>query len=218
MLDVTNDVTISGDANVESSHASGNCTAYGGLIGQYKADSVERTLTIGSVTATTSKAGSASYYGGGIGEIESTNPTYVEFSGFTANASNAGSLTFGGLVASADKAFIKTTGSSITASGYMGGGLVGSLANGVLEISGTNAITGASAAPASGKELYVGKFVGYRDNGLVFMDTGASCSYGAAEVDDIGAWGGVVKLGGFTTPANVLSVSGHAVTILMAEN
>ncbi len=213
VLDVTNDVTISGDANVESSHASGNCTAYGGLIGQYKADSVERTLTIGSVTATTSKAGTASYYGGGIGEIESTNPTYVEFSGFTANASNAGSLTFGGLVASADKAFIKTTGSSITASGYMGGGLVGSLANGVLEISGSNAITGASAAPASGKELYVGKFVGYRDNGLVFMDTGASCSCGAAEVDDIGAWGGVVKLSGFTTPANVLSVSGHAVTI-----
>lgn len=212
-LDTAYNVTINGSGTVTVNHNSGNCTGYGGLIGQYKADSVERTLSISSVTAQSSKAGTAIYYGGGIGVIEPTTPTYVEFSSFTSNASNAGSLTFGGLVASADKAFVKSTASKIAASGYKGGGLVGSLKDGVLQISGANTITGSSADPGDKEDLKVGRFVGYRDNGLVFMDTGTSCTCGAAEVDDIGAWGGVVKLDGFTTPANVLSVSGHAVTI-----
>ena len=90
---------------------------------------------------------------------------------------------------------------------------MGSLKDGVLQISGANTITGSSADPGDKEDIKVGRFVGYRDNGLVFMDADASCTCGAAEVDDIGAWGGVIKLSGFTTPANVISVSGHAVTI-----
>ncbi|MCR5541379.1 MAG: hypothetical protein K6F71_11280, partial [Ruminococcus sp.] len=213
VLDVTNDVTIFGSSTVTSSHALGDCTAYGGLIGQYKADNVSRTLSVSSVTVVSTKNSGATYYGGGIGEIEQTAPTYVEFNSFTATTSNAGSLTFGGLVANAENAFVKATGVSVTANGYKGGGLVGDLANGVLQICGTNTITGSSAEPGNGEELKVGQLVGYRDNGIAFMDAGASCTCGNANVDDVGSWGGVVKLDGFTTPANVLSVSEHAVTI-----
>lgn len=213
VLDVANDVTISGDSTVTSSHASGDCTAYGGLIGRYKAYDVNQNLSIDSVTAASAKNSGATYYGGGIGEIEKTAPTYVEFNSFTATTSNAGSLTFGGLVANADNAFVKANGVSVTANGYKGGGLVGTLANGVLQISGTNTITGSSAEPGNGEEHRVGKIVGYRDNGLVFMDAGASCTCGAANVDDVGSWGGVIKLGGFATPTNVLSVSDRAVMI-----
>ena len=215
VLDTAFDVTINGGGTITVDHNAEGCTGYGGLIGQYKADSTDRTLSISSVTAVTSKNGAADYYGGGIGVIDSATPAYVEFSSFTAAASNAGSLTFGGLVASADNAFVKTAASTVTASGYMGGGLVGRLENGVLQISGTNTINGTSAAPASGNELKVGKIVGYRDNGLVFMDTGAALagSFGSAEVDDIGSWGGVIKLDGFENAANVISVSSHGVTI-----
>ncbi len=216
ILDTSYDINISGSENIKSKHnsnnTSGKCNAYGGLIGQYKADNKALTLTIPSLTATSNKTAATNFYGGGIGQIEPTNPTYVEFNGFTANASNASSLTFGGLVASADNAFIKSTSVSVNASIYKGGGLVGSLANGVLQISGTCSITGTSASPSNDSEnIKVGKKVGYRDNGLVFLDSGASCSSGLANVDDIGSWGGILNY------PSVLAVNNEAHTVTVSS-
>ena len=215
VLETSFDVTIE-NGTVTVDHYSEGCTAYGGLIGKYKADNTALTLKIDGVTVSPTKTGSAAYYGGGIGEIATDTPAYVEFSSFTVDdASDVDDKIFGGLVASADNAYIKVSGVSVDANGYMGGGLVGSLKNGVLQISGSNSILGASAGPGEGDELKVGQYVGYRDNGLVFMDVGASCSLGhTSDVDDIGSWGGIIKLDAFGTNAgNVLIASNHAVTV-----
>lgn len=190
---------------VKSNHASGSASAYGGLIGKYIPNSdISKTLTITNVQVNTSKSGgSATSYGGGIGLIDSNNKSYVEFNGFNTNSSNTGTLTYGGLVASADKAFVHADGVTVIANGHKGGAFVGSLANGVLQISGDNTMEDAvSAAPGTDDDpTKIGRYVGYRDNGLVFMDTDATAVCGAAEVDDIGSWGVVLRLSAFSTPA-----------------
>lgn len=210
VLDAANDVTIhcNDNSTITSNHYSGSCTAYGGIIGQYNAATKTQTLKIDSVSAKTSKTGTAEFYGGGIGEIESTEPSYAEFENFSVTAANANTLTFGGLAAGADNAFVKANGVTVTASSYKGGGLVGTLANGALEISGANNITGSSAVPAAGESKKVGKVVGYRDNGFVFKDSDASLNVRAADVDDIGSWGGILNY------PSVLTVnSNHTITV-----
>lgn len=220
MLESSFDVVIKNsdigedDPTVKAKHNSGDGnTVFGGLIGQYKANDASKMLKIENVKVTTSKGGTAKYYGGCIGRIDPSIPAYTTFTNVNVSASNANSLTFGGLVASADKAYVKADGVKITANDYKGGGMVGSLENGVLQIHGTNSIVSASGTPGSGDEKKVGKIVGFRDNGLVFIDKGASCTTVDAAVDDIGAWGGVLNLNEFETPADALSVDGNAVTI-----
>ncbi len=229
VLDAEYDVTINGGGTVTSNHASGSCTSFGGLIGQYNPNSLERTLTVTNVTAVPSKGGSTTYYGGCVGVINSSfnnNPvqSYATFNSVTVNASDAGVLTFGGLVASADNAFIDVNGATVTAGSFKGGGLVGNLDHGVLRLDGTVNLTGATpAAPGTGEENKIGKVVGWRDDALVFAKSSCTLNKSTDTVDDIGSWGQVIrftaedstksveKLGG----TEVLSVneSTHAVTI-----
>ena len=211
-LSGTNSVTVDGSSGttVTSSHAAGSADSYGGIIGSSSVPS----LTLSNISISTSKAGAASYYGGGVGKIE-YDGAYANFSGVTVSSENVGALTYGGLAASADKAFVDAIAVTINANGFKGGGLVGSLENGVLRINGTgNVLSGAvPATPADAEVTKVGKIVGYRDNGLVFLAVGASYTGSTAAVDNIGAWGDVIDLNGFASPANVLSVSGTAVTV-----
>lgn len=198
MLDTSYDVTINGGGVITANHFSGDCVAYGGLIGQYKADTLSRALTIDTVTANPSKYGSADYYGGGIGQIESSTPTYVKFNSFTVNkAYDASSLTFGGLVASADNAFVDAANVTVAVDGtFKGGAIIGHTESGVLRMSGSTNISGAkSAAPSDGEENYVGQLVGYRNNALVFgaSDWSLTRYNGNVSVDDIGAWGEVLR-------------------------
>lgn len=198
MLDTSYDVTINGGGVITANHFSGDCVAYGGLIGQYKADTLSRALTIDTVTANPSKDGSADYYGGGIGQIESSTPTYVKFNSFTVNkAYDASSLTFGGLVASADNAFVDAANVTVAVDGtFKGGAIIGHTESGVLRMSGSTNISGAkSAAPSDGEENYVGQLVGYRNNALVFgaSDWSLTRYNGNVSVDDIGAWGEVLR-------------------------
>ena len=197
MLETEVDVSISGSGTVTSNHAEGSSGAFGGLIGLYKTDSIARTLTIGSVIAAPSKGGTANYYGGGIGKIDDTVASYVRFSGFTANASNAGTLTFGGAVASADNAFVDINGVTVTATDFKGGGLVGSLDHGVLRLDGTVNLTGATpATPTKDNNTDetndIGKVVGWRDDALVFAKSTCTLTKPATTVDDIGSWGQVI--------------------------
>ena len=197
VLVAEHDVTISGNGTVTVNHASGNSDAFGGLIGLYQPDSLDRTLTVTSVKAVPSKGGGATYYGGCVGKIDDDDDTvqsYASFNSVTVNASDAGSLTFGGLVASADNAFVDVNGATVTASGFKGGGLVGSLDHGVLRLDGTVDLSGASpAAPGDGEPNKIGKVVGWRDDALVFARSTCNLSKSNTAVDDVGAWGQVLK-------------------------
>ena len=119
----------------------------------YKVDSKSHALTINGTSGKSVSADGASLakvYGGGIGVIDDTTSeedenagtSYVKFDGFTLDkAANASTLTFGGLVGNGDKAFIDAKGVTIkTSENYKGGGLVGSLAYGVLRMDGTLAV------------------------------------------------------------------------------
>ena len=217
VLDTAYDVTINGEGTVTVNHNSGDCTAYGGLIGQYKADALSRSLTIGTVTANPSKGGNATYYGGGIGQIESTTPSYVKFNGFTVNkAYNAGGLTFGGLVASADNAFVDAANVTVAVDGtFKGGAMIGHTESGILRMSGSTDISGAKSAEpiindTTDESIYVGQLVGYRNNALVFAadDNWSLVRYdGDVSVDDIGAWGEVLRY------SSVLTVDETAHTV-----
>jgi len=194
VLDTNVDVTICGGATITSDCASSGGNGYGGLIGKYVADSVSRTLTIDDVTSEPNLTGTSEYYGGGIGVIDGTNKLYVDFKNFLTSATGAGNLTFGGLAAYADNAFVDVNGATITASNYKGGGLIGSLDHGILRMDGTISLTAASpATPGSGEENKVGRIVGWRDDALVFTKNTCTLNKSTSDVDDIGAWGQVIR-------------------------
>lgn len=197
-LECANNVTISGTGTVASDHTSGSANSYGGLIGLYVNDS-SHSLTVGSVTLTTAKSGgSAKYYGGCIGKVDDTADSYAVFNSPSITSSNAGALTYGGLVASADNAFIDVNGATVTASSFKGGGLVGSLDHGILRLDGTVNLTAATpTAPTKDNNTdetdYVGKVVGWRDDALVFAKSTCTLTTSEDTVDDIGSWGQVIK-------------------------
>ncbi len=203
-----------GTSTIISSHASGEADCYGGLIGRFVTDALENTLSVGAVSVQTSRSGKAEYYGGGVGIIDESVPTYANFDGFTVTkASNTNALTFGGAVASANNAFVDVNNLTVkTDDAYKGGGVVGTLDHGILRLSGKTDLTEALASdPASGEETEVGQIVGYRNDALIFAKTGWELyrSTTASTVDDIGAWGEVLRL------SDVLTVDedNHSVTI-----
>lgn len=216
MLDSIYDLTLTGAAKIKSNHNSGSATGYGGLIGQYKTNALVRTLQIDAVTVETHKVGAATYYGGGIGTVESTNASYVKFDGFTVDkAYDAGSLTFGGLVASADNAFVDANNITVKVDGtFKGGAVVGTTDHGIVRLTGSTTITEAkSSEPGNGEEKQVGQLVGYRNNALVFGGSGWILNRynGSVAVDDIGTWGEVLRC------SSVLTVDDTAHTVTVAS-
>ncbi len=214
------DYTIQGVAtggapttSVKSIFESGSADQYGGLIGCYEstASSLSTALTVKDIISEPNKTGSASFYGGGIGFIADYTATtdvnnvttvtpgtsaYVKFDNFNVDrASGAGDMTFGGLTASADYSFIEGNNVTISVNGtFRGGAAVGSLANGVLKLSGDFNSSGAS--PNTPSNTYKeGKIVGYRDNALVYAD-GWTYTDNDAEVDNIGSWGDIIVADG----------------------
>lgn len=201
-LDCGNDITLSGTNSVASNHALVKANCYGGLIGKYTNTS-GHTLTVGNLNVTTANAGGAGYYGGCVGEIDAQNALYASFINPTVTSLNAGTLTYGGLVACADNAFIDVNGAAITASDFKGGGLVGSLDHGVLCMDGAVNLTNAApAAPTHTDTVdetdYVGRIVGWRDDALVYGKSTCTLTKPSTEVDDIGAWGQVIKFYDYT--------------------
>ncbi len=220
VLESTNNVSVSGTGTVKSEHYSGSAGSYGGLIGKYKSDAVTHALEIGAVTVETHKQAASVYYGGGIGIIDSSAPSYVKFDGFTVNkAYNAGALTFGGLVASADNAFVDANNITIAVDGtFKGGAMIGRTENGVLRMSGSTDISGAKSAEpvindTVNESIYVGQLVGYRNNALIFGTGNWSLTRfsDSVNVDDIGAWGEVLRY------PSVLTVDETAHTVTLAE-
>lgn len=220
VLESDKNVIISLNGNVKSKRAgTDTCDAYGGLVGLYKVDSKSHALTINGTSGKSVYADGASLakvYGGGIGVIDDTTSeedenagtSYVKFDGFTLDsAANASTLTFGGLVGNGDKAFIDAKNVKIKTSGnYKGGGLVGSLAYGVLRMDGTIDLSGAKSAEPDNnidETNKVGIIVGYRDDALIYAKPGWTLkrNMDGAAVDDIGSWGQVIRFDGSSLTA-----------------
>lgn len=204
VLECDHNYEFTANAIVKSKHTEGDASSYGGLIGKYSNTLLINTLSIGGLTTSTNlSSGKATYYGGAIGIIDDTNASYVKFDGFTVNkAYNAGSLTFGGLCGKAAKAFVDANNVTIKVNGtFAGGGLVGDLGDGVLRMTGTTDLSSAkSKAPTSEAHNY-GQIVGFRDNALIFAETGWKLqrSDDAVSADDIGAWGEVIRFNAKST-------------------
>lgn len=201
-LETSHDFTIDTAVTISSEHASGAASAYGGLIGKYSNSDLTKTLLIGEITANpklTSDA-KATYYGGAIGVAAEANANYIKFDGFILDkATGAGNLTFGGLVSCAKNSFIDAKDITIKVNGtYSGGGLVGDLGNGVLRMTGTTDLSNAKSVSPTSDAYKYGQIVGIRDNAIIFAEYETSPSWklkrsDAVSVDDIGAWGEVIR-------------------------
>ena len=208
---------------VTSEHASLSgegvkATAYGGLIGSYKAGALSDSLKIKSLTAVPSNTLSSSDFGGAISyvaEPDDSTATYVEFDSFILSSATGASdaTTFGGLVAKTTNGYIYAKDVVIgttTISEFNGGSLIGNIGNGVLGMTGKVDLT--NAAPKAGDSN--GQLVGTRGDALVYAE---SWNYtpNAAEIDNIGSWGDVLVIDGTKiTSSNVFTISNHAITIL----
>lgn len=169
-------------------------TIFGGVVGSYKANSLDDTLSIagasGSVlTVNTNKSGNLSYYGGIIGNINGAY--FVSISDVSVNATNPNNEYFGGAVACVDTGYVYVNNLTLSASSYRGGAIVGHTSNGVVHIAGA---TNLASASSDAGENY-GQIVGYRDSALVFAESGWNLTRNTAtvEADDIGSWGEVVR-------------------------
>lgn len=173
----------------------GDNTIFGGVIGSYKADSLDDTLSVGGysgnmLTVDTGKTGNLSYYGGIVGKIDGAY--FASISDVNINAANTNDEYFGGAVACADSGYVYVNNLTLLASLYRGGAVVGHTSNGVVHIAGTTDIS--SAVSDSGNNY--GQIVGYRDSALVFAENGWNLTRNtttAVEADDIGSWGEVVR-------------------------
>lgn len=247
VLESNHSYSVVGSSTVTSTHNSGLADGYGGLIGRYNNSDLTKELSIGNVTvnSTRNTDASVSYYGGAVAFVGNSvteegstdgGSAYVKLNGLTVNATNADAMTFGGLAAKSDNAFIDANNVTISVTGdhkFKGGAVVGSLESGVLRMTGTTDITNTFADVASYK---AGQVVGYRDNALIFAYSGTGDDVwklkrntSNVEVDDIGSWGEIVRFNaidtstngetkyGFGSDATVITVDESTHTVTIAE-
>ena len=189
------DMIIDGGDNAELTvvHNSGSAENVGGIIGLYRTDNLAKSLSVQNITVVPSR-GTSTNFGGGIALIDDLFASaYVKFDNFTVyNATGTNGMAFGGLVAIADNSFIEANDTTISVDGnFRGGAAVGSLANGVLKLSGTFDISNATPNGSPSNAYREGKIVGYRDNALIYADNWVYTSNNA-EVDNIGSWGDII--------------------------
>lgn len=189
--------TIDTAITVKSYHGTGAAETYGGLVGKYTSTSAGNELIIGGVTTETHKSGgTATAYGGAVGLIDPSKTVYVNVNGFILDkAYNAKSLTFGGLIGKATNAFVDVNAVTVKVDdAFAGGGLVGNLGDGVLRLRGTTNLSDAKSMSADKDGHLYGQIVGFRDNALIFAETGWILKRSVAvEADDIGGWGEVIR-------------------------
>lgn len=242
VLESNHSYSVVGSSTVTSTHNSGLADGYGGLIGRYNNSDLTKELSIGNVTvnSTRNTDASVSYYGGAVAFVGNSvteegstdgGSAYVKLNGLTVNATNADAMTFGGLAAKSDNAFIDANNVKITVTGehkFKGGAVVGSLESGVLRMTG---YTDVSETLADAASYRAGQIVGYRNNALIFGGDGWKLRRTSSnvEVDDIGSWGEIVRFDakdtstegktkyGFGSDATVVIVDESAHTVTIAE-
>lgn len=205
---------------------SGSSWQFGGIIGQYSANSQKSSLKIVSPEVTITQSGSTSSFGGVIGYIagsdasdalENAEPSYVEMNGATVSAAATEGSTctdgrFGGLVAEMGEGghFLSVSGVVKVSSDTVGdkvpglGGILGKAKNGVLRINGSTDLSGLKFTRAG--NMY-GQIAG-DVNGTVIYALGSgnkdgNGTYGwkyirpeSAPVSDVGSYGEVIRLDG----------------------
>ena len=205
-------ITLSG-TNTVYSFGSGDSTVFGGIVGTYKADSLDSALFVKGYSSTaalsinTARSNNLSYYGGVIGKVDGAR--FVSVEDVDISAGNADCEYFGGCVGAADEGYVYVRNMKLAASNMKGGGVVGHCANGVVHLAGASDL---SAASSSSDSVNHGQIVGYRDSALIFADStwdltryiDSSTDKGAA-ADDVGSWGEVVRFGTNLAIGDVLS-------------
>ncbi|MBO5576699.1 MAG: hypothetical protein J5956_10455 [Ruminococcus sp.] len=195
------EITLSGSEGTVYSSATTDGTVYGGIIGTYKASSLDDILSVNGESSTvtlhinTSKNNNNKYYGGVIGEI--SGAAFVSVADVDVSATNAADEYFGGVVGCVDNGYLYVNGITLSTFGssnnnlYRGGAIVGHTESGVVHLTGKTDISNAM----SGSGANYGQIVGYRDNALVFAesDWDLTRSSTAVYADDIGSWGEVVR-------------------------
>lgn len=205
---------------------SGSSWQFGGIIGQYSANSQKSSLKIVSPEVEITQSGSTSSFGGVIGYIagkeagdslQTDQSSYVEINGATVSAAATEGSTctngrFGGLVAELGEQghFLSVTGEVKISSDTVGdkvpglGGILGKAENGVLRISGSTDLSGLKFDKSGNK---YGQIVGEVDGTVIYaMGSGngnGEGTYGwkyirpeSAPVSDIGSYGEVIRLDG----------------------
>ena len=205
---------------------SGSSWQFGGIIGQYSANSQKSSLKIVSPKVEITQSGSTSSFGGVIGYIagldagdavENAGPSYVEMNGATVSAAATEGSTctdgrFGGLVAEMGEQghFLSVSGEVKVSSDTVGdkvpglGGILGKAKNGVLRINGSTDLSGLKFTRSGNKYGQIAGDV----NGTVIYALGSgnedgNKTYGwkyirpeSAPVSDIGSYGEVIRLDG----------------------
>ena len=205
---------------------SGTSWQFGGIIGQYSANSQKSSLKIVSPKVNITHSGSTSSFGGVIGYIAGSDasdavanagPSYVEINGATVSAAATEGSTctdgrFGGLVAEMGEQghFLSVSGEVNVSSDTVGdkvpglGGILGKAKNGVLRINGSTDLSGLKFTRSGNKYGQIAGDV----NGTVIYALGSgnengNGTYGwkyirpeSAPVSDIGSYGEVIRLDG----------------------
>ena len=207
---------------------------FGGVIGKLTANALTDTIELKELNVNAKANAKFTYYGGVIGLVDSA--AYVKVDSVTVTGQNPTNTdSFGGVIGSTSASsgvFVDLGDFKLTASGFKGGGVVGTFNNGVLRLSGTTDM--GAGSPASGNGY--GQLVGINDNVLVYaLGTGSDTTptaftsgwkykrSGSDTADDLGTWGEVVRTfgGSNAVAAGIINEDnlsgGHYVTLAGAE-
>lgn len=233
VLELKSDFSISNAS--PTSTIVGNKAYYGGLVGQVKGDSADslRALTISGTSKTeTTTTVNLNGYAGAVAVVGDTtaNPLYVKIEGNFAptfdGEKNLGQNTFFGGVAAYLKENsvlelaeeVKPTGCQNIAAGRgYGGGVLGKAERGsTLCLSGTTNLSGTKFY-ASYINEYTGQIVGTQDSALIYAKSDWTLirQSTAQELDDIGTYGQVIRLGGnmgMGTPSDTSGLSADLIS------
>lgn len=199
-------------------------SARGGVMGKYDTNALTNVLSFGNTAITLSYTNSSSKTGGLIGLI-SDNPAYVSIAGVsvTSAGTSNGSAPGAGLVGNAGSggSFIDVSG-NITVTGRFWAGLVETLSDGVLRITGTtdlsaftqhstSNLTAATLVRTHGRALIYS--IGSGEDAIWKLKRNTSTPN---QIDDVGTWGEVLRLDGVTLSQSDLFVenaSAHTITL-----
>jgi len=230
------DITSNNTAVSCSSMSSGN-GCFGGVIGKLVTSSLSQTISIKDLKISPTGNTAFSGFGGVIGCVDSAEntATYVNVNNVEVNATvTSGTTSFGGVIGDtsvSNGVFVDLGNFKLTTTGGVkGGSVVGTFNNGVLRLSGTTDLSGATITSAEN----CGQLVGYNNNVLVYaLGNGSAAASPTAfsnsannwrylrpngtTVDDLGTWGEVVRIVNGSNnieQAGIITVnSNHSVTL-----
>ncbi|MGM9959013.1 MAG: beta strand repeat-containing protein [Erysipelotrichaceae bacterium] len=226
VLDLRSNFTIS-NASVTSS-IGGSKSYYGGLVGQVKGESADslRALTIsgtGTSNPSTSTSVNLNGYAGAVAVIgdDGNTPVYVQISGaFGPTFSGVDkSDCFGGVAAYLKIDSVLELNAAFTPTGCTnipkGGGVLGNAERGsTLCLGGTTDLSGTQF---NNINEYTGQIVGTQESALIYAksDWKLIRQTSAQELDDIGTYGSVIRLGGnmgMGTPSDTSGLSSDLIS------